>query len=42
MAKISEILEIEKERSDVNTWNVIHLFKEGGFYRAYDCPIRFQ
>lgn len=36
MAKISEILEIEKERSDVNTWNVIHLFKEGGFYRAYE------
>lgn len=36
MAKISEILEIEKNRSDVNTWNVIHLFKEGGFYRAYE------
>lgn len=28
MAKISEILEIEKERADVSTWNVIHLFKE--------------
>ena len=36
MAKISEILEIEKERADVGTWNVIHLFKEGGFYRAYN------
>lgn len=36
MAKISEILEIEKERADAGTWNVIHLFKEGGFYRAYN------
>ena len=36
MAKISEILEIEKERTDVSSWNVIHLFKEGGFYRAYN------
>jgi len=36
MAKISEILEIEKERTDASTWNVIHLFKEGGFYRAYN------
>lgn len=36
MAKISEILEIEKERTEALTWNVIHLFKEGGFYRAYN------
>ena len=36
MAKISEILEIEKERTDATTWNVIHLFKEGGFYHAYN------
>lgn len=36
MAKISEILEIEKQRTEPATWNVIHLFKEGGFYRAYN------
>lgn len=36
MAKISEILTIEKERSAPSQWNIIHLFKEGGFYRAYE------
>ena len=36
MAKISEILEIEKDRNENDKWNVIHLFKEGGFYRAYN------
>ena len=36
MAKISEILEVEKQREDAAAWNVIHLFKEGGFYRAYE------
>lgn len=36
MAKISEILEIEKNREDAAQWNIIHLFKEGGFYRAYN------
>lgn len=36
MAKISEILEIEKSRTEDTSWNVIHLFKEGGFYRAYN------
>ena len=36
MAKISEILEIEKDRSETKTWNVVHLFKDGGFYRAYE------
>lgn len=32
----AEILEIEKERSESSTWNVIHLFKDGSFYRAYE------
>ena len=36
MARISEILEIEKQRTDKEQWNVINLFKEGGFYRAYE------
>ena len=37
MAKhISEILAIEKNRKDSQTYNVIHLFKEGAFYRAYE------
>ena len=36
MAKIADILEIERQRSDPSQWNVIHLFKEGGFYRAYE------
>lgn len=36
MAKISEILDIEKDRNEQDKWNIIHLFKEGGFYRAYN------
>ena len=36
MAKIAEILSIEKERSDASTQQIVHLFKEGGFYRAYN------
>lgn len=36
MATFSEILQIEKKRSDAKDWNVIHLFKEGNFYRAYE------
>lgn len=36
MAKITEILDIEKDRNEREKWNVIHLFKEGGFYRAYN------
>jgi hypothetical protein len=36
MARISDILEIEKQRTEREQWNVIHLFKEGGFYRAYE------
>jgi hypothetical protein len=33
---IAEILEIERNRKESSTWNVIHLFKEGSFYRAYE------
>lgn len=36
MANISEILTIEKNRKDPQTHNVIHIFKEGAFYRAYE------
>lgn len=37
MAKhISEILAIEKNRQDSQTHNIIHIFKEGAFYRAYE------
>lgn len=34
--KIEEILTIEKDRETEDKWSVIHLWKEGGFYRAYD------
>lgn len=36
MAKITEILDIEENRKEKNAINIIHLFKEGGFYRAYN------
>lgn len=36
MAKILDILSIEKERSDVDAIRTIHLFQEGSFYRAYE------
>lgn len=36
MARIQDILDIERQRTEPETWNVIHLFKEGGFYRAYE------
>lgn len=36
MAKITEVMEIERQRQDPQSWNIIHLFKEGGFYRAYE------
>ena len=35
MAQISEILQIEQERT-LDTCNVIHLFQEGNFFRAYE------
>ena len=36
MAKIEDVLKIERERSQSTTWNEIHLFKVGEFYRAYE------
>ena len=36
MAKLSEILIIERDRQDQDRWNQIHLFKTGGFYSAYE------
>lgn len=36
MAQLSEILSIEESRKDNSQWNVIHLFKEGSFYHAYE------
>lgn len=33
---IAEIVEIETARQESSTWNVIHLLKEGDFYRAHD------
>lgn len=36
MPKISEIFGIERDRKESDKWNVIHLFKEGSFYHAYE------
>ena len=36
MAAIKEILEIENGRKTAEDWQVIHLFQEGSFYRAYE------
>ncbi len=36
MAQLKEILEKEKERISLEQCSVIHLFREGTFYRAYD------
>lgn len=33
---ISEIFNIEENRKDSSEWNVIHLIREGSFYRAHD------
>ena len=33
---IAEIIPLETERQESNSWNVIHLIKEGEFYRAHD------
>ena len=33
---ISEIVSIEEARQEASSWNVIHFFKEGEFYRAHD------
>lgn len=36
MTKLNEILELEKDRHESDKWNVIHLFKTGGFWSAYE------
>lgn len=36
MAKIAEILETERNRQEAATWNVVHMYKTGQFYTAYD------
>lgn len=33
---IAEIIDIESARQEASSWNVIHLIKEGEFYRAHD------
>lgn len=36
MAKLADILSIEHDRQEPEKWNVIHLFKTGTFYTAYE------
>jgi hypothetical protein len=36
MAKLADILPIERDRQEPDKWNVIHLFKTGTFYSAYE------
>lgn len=36
MPSYKEIFEIEKQRTEAAQWNVIHLFKEGSTYKAYE------
>lgn len=36
MSQLKEILEKEKERNTVEQCIVVHLFREGTFYRAYE------
>ena len=36
MAKLADILPIERDRQEPEKWNVIHLFKTGTFYSAYE------
>ena len=36
MAKLADILPIEHDRHESEKWNVIHLFKTGTFYSAYE------
>ena len=33
---IAEIIGIETKREEATQWNVIHLIKEGDWYRAHD------
>ena len=36
MASLKDIFSIEEERHEPDTWNKIHLFKIGDFWRAYE------
>ena len=36
MAKIADVLQIERNRQETTEWNKIHLFQMGDFYRAYE------
>ena len=36
MSQLKEILEKERERGDMEQCSVVHLFREGTFYRAYE------
>lgn len=36
MAKLADILAIERERQEPDKWGMIHLFKTGSFYTAYE------
>ena len=36
MAKLVDILQVEKDRQEEATWAVIHLYKTGPFYSAYE------
>ena len=36
MSQLKEILEKEKDRGSMGQCGVIHLFREGTFYRAYE------
>lgn len=40
MAKIADVLQIERNRTDKSEWNKIHLFKMGDFWRAYEWSAR--
>lgn len=36
MAKLADILTIERDRQEPDKWGMIHLFKTGSFYTAYE------
>jgi len=36
MAKLVDILQQERERDTADKWGIIHLYKTGSFYSAYE------
>lgn len=36
MAQLVDILQLERDRQEAQTWNVVHLYKTGSFYSAYE------